>query len=139
MVAGGAEWYAAAVFSTRTPRPATLSLLLAVAVATLVGAGCRSKASKVEAADDPKLLIADTDAVCTAMASGDVYAWRTPLVKSATWSMLIARGEAGDDSANCEAAKLIDRRWEQTLTCTASLATKLAERSRCTLPGRPRS
>ena len=50
--------------------------------------------------------------------------------------MLISRGKAGDAEANCDAAKLIDRRWRETLTCTASLATELASRSRCRLPGR---
>ena len=134
MVAGGGKWYGAAVLS-RSELALVGSLILGLSVAC----GCRPKATKVEAADDPALLIADTSAVCTAMASGDVYAWRTPIVKSATWNMLIARGEAGDEAANCEAAKLIDRRWQQPLTCTASLAVKLAERSRCKLPGRPRS
>ncbi len=116
-------------------RAAPLMLLLG-----LVGlSACRTKAQLVEAVDDPKELIADTSAVCTAMADGDVYAWRSARVHSATWSMLIARAQAGDGNANCEAAKLIDRRWKQTLTCTASLATGLAERSRCALPGRPRA
>ncbi len=131
MVAAGGRWYGAAVSVLRA---APLMFLLGLTEV----AACRTKAQLVEAADDPKELIADTNAVCTAMASGDVYAWRTALVHSATWSMLIARAQAGDGDANCEAAKLIDRRWQQTLTCTAGLATGLAERSRCALPGRPR-
>jgi len=121
--------------SSRSASALAASLLLGL----VVSSGCRPKASKVEAADDLAVLLADTSAVCTAMATGDVYAWRTPIVKSATWNMLIARGEAGDEAANCEAAKLINRRWQQTLTCTASLAVKLAERSRCKLPASPRS
>lgn len=116
-----------------------LALGASLFLGTVVASGCRPKASRVEAADDPAILLADTSAVCTAMATGDVYAWRTPIVKSATWNMLIARSEAGDDAANCEAAKLINRRWQQTLTCTASLAIKLAERSRCKLPAGSRS
>ncbi|HGG57484.1 MAG TPA: hypothetical protein ENK31_06785 [Nannocystis exedens] len=118
-----------------------MSVLRALPLLLLLGSAetlaCRTKAQLVEAEDDPKELIADTDAVCTAMAGGDLYAWRRARVHSATWSMLIARAQAGDGNANCEAAKLIDRRWKQTLTCTAALATGLAERSRCVLPGRP--
>ena len=112
--------------------PLRRPLLALLCVAAL--AGCRSRSEVVEASDDPRELMADMDAVCTAMAGGDVYAWRTPLVKSATWNMLISRGKAGDPQANCDAAKLIHRRWRETLTCTASLAQELAAGSRCRLP-----
>ncbi|MEZ4385793.1 MAG: hypothetical protein R3A79_31030 [Nannocystaceae bacterium] len=114
----------------RSPLRRPLLALLCVAALT----GCRSRSEVVEASDDPRELMADMDAVCTAMAGGDVYAWRTPLVKSATWNMLISRAKTGDPEANCDAAKLIHRRWKETLTCTASLAKDLASRSRCRLP-----
>ncbi|MCB9701530.1 MAG: hypothetical protein H6711_06550 [Myxococcales bacterium] len=113
--------------------PAAARLLAVLALVAPALAACTPKGGVVEASDDPRALLEDTAAVCTMIAGGDPHTWRDAAVRGTTWRMLIERARAGDPKATCDAAALIDRRWRETLTCTAAQAKALAGLGRCRL------
>lgn len=122
MVARPPRCYVAAV------RTYPLAALLALAWPSI---GCGHKPTATESQDDPARLTRDADALCTAISDGDVEAWRAPYYISATFTYFVERDRSGDIEAACDAAELLERRWQQTRTCTERLIRGFVERKGC--------
>lgn len=123
MVAASPWCYAASV-----QRLACLACLVALAAA----GACKKKSDPLfDPEDDPRRVIVDTEMVCTEISGGDVGRWAKASVFSATWQRLATRAMDGEADAICDAARLVDRRWRETKTCTPRLVAAMRERGGC--------
>ena len=106
--------------------------LLALVIAAAAAGGCAKKGDGgFDPEDDPRRVIADAESVCTEVSGGALDRWPRATMFSATWQRLATRALDGDPRAICDAAKLLDRRWRETKTCTPRLIEAMRARGGC--------
>ncbi|MBK8264101.1 MAG: hypothetical protein IPK80_22530 [Nannocystis sp.] len=102
--------------------------LVLTSLLVLASAGCKRGGGYVgDPEDDPRRIVVDTETVCTEISGGDLRRWPRAALISPTWQRIATRALDGEARASCDAARMIEKQWRETKTCTPRLAAVMRE------------